>query len=94
MFAQIDETNKIRIHVRGCLNGKEEPYENYKFWSHIRISNVGCNPAKVRSFGSISEVLVFVATVRVELDLCILIPSQSYCYPKLLSWMTLCSIEV
>jgi hypothetical protein len=94
MFARRDEKNKIGLHVRGCLNGKEEPCETQKFWSHIRSSDVGCNPAKLRSSGPISEVLVFVATVRVELDLCILIPSQSYHYPKLLSWMASCLIEV
>jgi hypothetical protein len=52
------------------------------------------NPVKLRSSGPVSEVLVFATTVRVELDVCILIPSQSYHYPKLLSWMVSCSIEV
>jgi hypothetical protein len=73
---------------------KEEPCENQKFWSAIRSSDVGCNPVKLRSSGPVSEVLEFAATVRVELDLCILIPSQSNCYPQLLSRTTSCSIEV
>jgi hypothetical protein len=60
---------------------KEEPYKNQKFWSAIRSSDVGCNPAKLRSSGPVSEVLEFTTTVRVELDLCIPIPSQSNCYP-------------
>jgi hypothetical protein len=73
---------------------KEESCENQKFWSPIRSSDVGCNPAKLRSSGLISEVLEFTSMIRVELDLCILIPSQSNRYPQLLSWTTSCSIEV
>jgi hypothetical protein len=90
-FTKID---KHGTHVSGCLNGKEEPYEDQKFWSPIRCSDVGCNPRKLRGSGPVSEVLVFVATVRVELDLCILDSSQSNRYPKLLSWTASCSIEV
>jgi hypothetical protein len=94
MFARRDETNKIKLYVRGCLNGKEEPYETHKFLSPIKSSDVGCNLAKLTSSGPVSEVLVFATTIRVELDLCILIPSQSYRYPKLLSWTASCLIEV
>jgi hypothetical protein len=77
-----------------CHMLKEEPCKNQKFWSPIRSSDVGCNPAKLKSSGPISELLEFAATVRVELDLCTLILSQSNRYPQLLSWTASCSIEV
>jgi hypothetical protein len=36
-----------------------EPYEYQKFWTPIRSSDVGCNPAKLRSSGPLSKVLIF-----------------------------------
>jgi hypothetical protein len=58
-----------------------EPYENQKFWTPIISSDVGRNPAKLKSSSPLSEVLIFVIMIRFELDLHILIPYQSNHYP-------------
>jgi hypothetical protein len=58
-----------------------EPCESLKFWSPIRSSDIGRSSTKIRSSGPLSEVLIFVVMVRFELDIYILIPSQSNHWP-------------